>query len=224
MDTGSVLATVAFEADATFLTPQRPAASFGRAAECVVQFGHQPVVDLGAPRVAGTIRMVDERVGVDNLSDRIAFDVKAPDGPLETVRPGALLAPPNARFEIIYRGAEGTYRILVHRQAEPRPLVDRTPGATTDEPATRADPDLTSRQWAMLDAYTEPLRNGSTVPATHREVARKLNWSYATMRLECHAIWAAFKVAGVPMREFPDKRDAVIDAAVRHQLRAPPPE
>jgi hypothetical protein len=251
-----VLAMIAFEADAVFLTPERPSVSFGRAAECIVRFGHQPTADVSVPRVAGTIRMVDERVGVDNLSDKVAFDVKTPDGPLETVRPGTLLAPPSDRFEISYQGSQDDpYLILVHRQTEPRWIGGRrrpparagqagagstgpSPGmvasgssglfdpsgpsaGTVEEPETRVEPDLTDRQWEMLGAYTDPLRQGRTAPATHKEVAAKLHWSYATMRVECNAIWAAFKIAGVPMREFRDKRDAVIDAAVRHHLVPP---
>jgi hypothetical protein len=221
-----VLAMIAFEADAVFLTPERPSVSFGRAAECIVRFGHQPTADVSVPRVAGAVRMVDERVGVDNLSDKVAFDVKTPEGPLETVRPGTLLAPASDRFEISYQGSQDDpYRILVHRQAEPRWVDGRRQLAgragLVEEPETRVEPDLTDRQWRMLGAYTEPLRHGRTAPATHKEVAGKLHWSYATMRVECNAIWAAFKIAGVPMREFRDKRDAVIDAAVRHHLVPP---
>jgi hypothetical protein len=40
------------------------------------------------------------RTGVENLSDRVASDVKTPDGPLETVRPGSLLSPAADRFQI----------------------------------------------------------------------------------------------------------------------------
>lgn len=35
------------------------------------------------------------------------------------------------------------------------------------------------------------------------------------MRFECNNIWAAFFVAGVPMR---DRRDAITDAWARHRL------
>jgi len=225
-ESSKVLAMIAFEADAAFLTPEHPSVSFGRAAECIVRFGHQPTADLSVPRVAGAIRMVDERVGVDNLSDKVAFDIKTPDGPLETVRPGTLLAPATDRFEISYQGSQDdAYRILVHRQAEPRWVDVRRrragPAGLVEEPETRVEPDLTDRQWEMLGAYTDPLRQGRNAPATHKDVASKLHWSYATMRVECNAIWAAFKIAGVPMREFRDRRDAVIDAAVRHHLARP---
>ena len=39
------------------------------------------------------------------------------------------------------------------------------------------------------------------------------------IRLESSEIWAAFLGAGVPMRDFPDKRDAIVDAFVRHGIR-----
>lgn len=221
---GRVLATVAFEEGTAFLTGERPSVSFGRASECVVRFGHQPTIDASIPRVAGAIRMIGTRAGADNLSEKLAFDLKTPGGPLETVRPGALLAPASDRFEIIYRGSrEEPYRVLVHCQAQPRRIVEsiHVPEGT-DEP-TRFEPDLTERQSLMLVAYTDPLREGQTAPATHKQVASRLNWSYATMRVECNAIWGAFKVAGVPMRHFRDKRDAVIDAVIRHDLRLPEP-
>src|SRR6266511_3908998 len=113
----TVHATSAFEADTVFLIPRQMSVLFGRATECVVRFGHQPTADLSVPRIAGVIRVIDERVAVDNLSNKVAFDVKTPDGPLETVRPGALLAPAANRFEIIYRGSSSDYLILVHRQS-----------------------------------------------------------------------------------------------------------
>jgi hypothetical protein len=216
-----ILATVAFEADVVFLTSGRPSVSFGRAAECAVRFAHQPVLDVGVPRVAGAIVVLNERIAVDNLSDKVAFDVKSPDGPLETVRPGALLAPASDRVEIIFRGSSSEYLVVVKREAEPTTVV--RPPLLGDDPPTGLQPDLTLRQWQILSAYTEPLRKGRTAAATHKDVAAALNWAYATVRVECNAIWGAFKIAGVPLRAFRDKRDAVIDAAIRHRLAPPNP-
>jgi hypothetical protein len=215
---GDAIATIAFDGGTVFLTTEHSAIRFGRSAECPVRFAHQPVADLGVPRVAGVIRVIGHRVAVENLSQKVAFDVKTPDAPVEVVRPDMLVAPPGEWFEIRYGGSRDVYVIHVHRHPVPAPLPDRHPGQVDDEVPTRVDPDLTSRQWQMLAAYTEPLRRGGTSPATHREVAERLHWSHATIRVECHAIWGAFKVAGVPMRQFRDKRDAVIDAAVRHRL------
>lgn len=221
---GEVLAAIAFEADTVFLTTERPSVRFGRSAECEVRFAHQPVADPSVPRVAGAIRAIDGRLGVENLSDKVAFDVKTPDGPLETVRPGALLSPADRHFEIVYQGTGDAHRILVAGEVEPRPLGPAGAGVPIhdgDQPPTRIDPELTPRQWQILDAYTEPVRKGATAPATHKQVADRLHWAYATVRIECNAIWGAFLLAGVSMREFRDKRDAVVDAAVRHRLRPP---
>ena len=121
------------------------------------------------------------------------------------------------RFEIVVGGTDGTHVIAVHRQAEVQRLVEPTPEsagpASAGEPPTMAEPALTPRQWQVLEAYTAPLRAGTTTPATHAQVAEAVHWGYSLVRLECHAIWAAFRLAGVPMRPFPDTRDAVVDAA-----------
>ncbi|HEX6423237.1 MAG TPA: hypothetical protein VFZ79_07135 [Acidimicrobiales bacterium] len=217
---GDVLATVAWEAGAAFVTAARPRLRFGRSTQCELRFGHQPLADLSVPRVAGAVVAVDGRVGVDNLSDKVAFDVKTADGPLETVRPGGLVAPAGDRFEIVFVGSLDTHVIAVHRQTEPRRLGIEPP-VPDDEPPTMLEPQLTARQWQILEAYTEPLRSGATTPATHAQVAARVHWGYSLVRRECHAIWAAFRMAGVPVRAFPDRRDAVVDAAIRHRLRAP---
>lgn len=219
-DDDEVLATLAWEGGAAFVTSRRPRLLFGRAARCDVRFGHQPLADRAVPRIAGAVVALDGRVGVDNLSDKVAFDVKTADGPLETVRPGALAAPAGDRFEILFAGSLATHVVAVHRQAEPRRLVTPEPVAG-DDPPTALEPQLTARQWQVLEAYTAPLRAGATTPATHAQVASQVHWGYSLVRVECHAIWAAFRVAGVPMRAFPDRRDAVVDAAVRHRLRPP---
>lgn len=220
-----VLATIAWDSGVAFLTTDRPRLRFGRSSQCDVRIGHQPVADRSVPRVAGAVAVLDGRVAVDNLSERVAFDLKTADGPLEAVRPGALLAPAADRFEILVGGTDGTHVIAVHRQAEVQRLVEPAPDAagstTTGEPPTMAEPALTARQWQILEAYTAPRRAGATTPATHAQVAAEVHWGYSLVRLECHAIWAAFRLAGVPMRRFPDTRDAVVDAAVRHRLRPP---
>jgi hypothetical protein len=156
------------------------------------------------------------RVGVENLSAQVAFDIKAPDGPLEAVRPGALYAPPEDRFEIRVAGSLATYTVLVHIPARQTMLRPRRPAAATIGPSTRFEVELTGRQWQILAAYGDPLRAGRTVPATHAEVADRVGWSMATVRVECSEIWSSFALAGIPMRDFPDKRDAIVDATLRH--------
>jgi len=221
--TAEVLATIAWEDGVEFLTSARRRLLFGRSSQCDVRIAHQPTTDASVPRVAGAVVALDGRVAVDNLSDKVAFDVKPQDGPLETVRPGTLVAPPDARFEIRLGGAAGTHVIAVHRESAGTDLP-RAAAVTAEEPPTTADPVLTDRQWQILEAYTAPLRAGATTPATHAEVAAQVHWGYSLVRVECHAIWAALRLAGVPLRPFPDTRDAVVDAAVRHRLRRPGPD
>lgn len=198
-----------------FLTPDAPEVAFGRGSGCTIRFGHEPEVDTSVSRVAGRVLVVcDDRLAVENLSAHIAFDIKCPDRPLETVRPGALFAPPEDRFEIRYAGSTHVHLLRVRsyltRGQRPRGKKDAT--------TTPLAPVLTARQWEVLDAYTAPLRAGRTAPATHAEVARALGWSMSLIRLESNDIWTAFLLGGIPMRDFPDKRDAVVDAAIRHRL------
>ena len=88
-----VVATIAWDSGVAFLTTDQPRLRFGRSSQCDVRVGHQPLADRSVPRVAGAVAVLDGRIAVDNLSDRVAFDLKTADGPLEAVRPGALLAP-----------------------------------------------------------------------------------------------------------------------------------
>lgn len=216
-----VLATVAWDAGVAYLTAAEPRLRFGRAAHCEVRVAHQPLADRSVPRLAGAVVVLDDRVAVDNLSDKVAFDVKTADGPLESVRPGALLAPAADRFEIVVGGANEAHVIAVHRQDRPRRHRAGAVGWPSGDLPTTFDPALSPRQWQILEAYTAPLRAGATTPATHAEVAAQVHWGYSLVRVECHAIWAALTLAGVPLRRFPDRRDAVVDAAVRHHLRPP---
>lgn len=207
-------AQVVFEGGVEFLSPSRPTITFGRGSNCEVRFGHEPRVDQIVSRSAGRISLGDlSRVVVENLSEQIAFDLKEPAGPLETIRPGASLSPAATKFEIHYAGSIETYLLRVESFLEPQ-VVEKGLGDTT----TRLAPLLTARQWATLDAYAAPMRGGSTVPATHAQVADELGWSVSLVRLESNAIWSEFLRGGIPMRDFPDKRDTIVDAVVRHKL------
>jgi hypothetical protein len=116
-------------------------------------------------------------------------------------------------------GRQQRYAIGVRVLATPVRLPVVPIGTESSEPATTGlQPDLTSRQWQILDTYIAPMRLGRPVPGTHNEVADRLGWSMGTVRAECAGIWNQFVLAGVPMRDYPDKRDAVVDAAVRHRL------
>jgi hypothetical protein len=220
-DEGLVYASVSWELGSSFITSLHPAAPFGRGQDNVVRFGHQPVLDAGVPRRAGQLLLVgDGRIAVENLSDRLAFDIVYEGAPLEAVRPGVLYSPPSDHFEICVSGSTQSYSVRVHALRSPVRLRMRSVGGD-DGPITRLDPELTMRQWEILDAYTAPLRAGRPVAATHAQVAEELSWSMSLIRLESSEIWNEFVIAGIPMRDFPDKRDAIVDAAVRHRLLPP---
>jgi hypothetical protein len=151
------------------------------------------------------------RVAVENLAERLAFDVLAAGSPPDAVRPGSIFSPASSRFEVRFIGSVTTYSIMVDAQPSPgRPLPPEPPAAV--------DPALTMRQWQVMAEYIRPILAGRPVPATHAAVAGALGWSMALIRVECSEIWQHFVVAGVPMRDFPDKRDAIVDAVIRHHL------
>ncbi|MGH9066246.1 MAG: hypothetical protein ACRD0J_01785 [Acidimicrobiales bacterium] len=218
----AVLATASQEGQSCFLTVARPEVTFGRSGSCDLRIGHQPVADLGVPRVGGRLVMVTgDRLAVENLGDKLAFEVACEGAPAESVRPGALLSPAEPRFEVLVTGSRQRYVIRAARTPRPARVPPPHLSRSAEGPLTSVDPELTPRQWAVLAAYTAPLRAGRAVPATHAQVARAIGWSPALVRVECSEIWSAFALAGVPMRDFPDKRDAVVDAAVRHRLSPP---
>lgn len=211
-------AQVVHDGESVALEPG-PGVRFGRSEDCEVRFGHLPSVDPAVASVAGRVFLCEDRVAVENLSPHIAFDVKEPTGPRETVRPFAVLSPPSPVFEILCDGS--ALRHVLH--VEGWNQLDVL-GATGDgKEAQPLAPRLTERQWDVLDAYAAPILAGRTVPATHSQVADTLGWSMSLIRLESGEIWTAFLDAGVPMRDFPDKRDAIVDAYVRHRLRRPDP-
>jgi hypothetical protein len=213
-----VYASVSHELGTAFLSGAVPSLAFGRSIGCPIRLGHQPVLDIAIPRLAGRILMVGTgRVAVENTAERLAFDVVTSGEPLQAVRPGGLYSPPRPTWEVRLAGAQRCYALRVEILSRPHPVPTAVEGMG-GEPVTRLDPDLTERQWAVLERYTAPLRAGRTTPATHAQVADSLGWSMATVRIECGAIWNSFVLAGVPMRDFPDKRDAIVDAATRHHL------
>ena len=217
---GGPVAQVVYEDGVVVLDDEHDEIYFGRSEDCHVRFGHLPVVDQHVAGIAGRVFLCDGRLAVENLSVQIAFDIKEADEPLETVRPGAIVSPPGSAFELHYTGSTHRHVVRVRGLAARTPARSAPAGRSVD-PTPLLAPGLTDRQWAVLDAYAAPRRAGATVPATHTQVADRLGWSMSLIRLECDAIWRAFLAAGVPMREFPDKRDAIVDAAVRHRLRTP---
>ena len=194
-----------------------PALRFGRHGDCEIRIGYSPLLDDGIPRVAGRLMILEGRIAVENLDEVYAFDVAVRDGHRSVVRAGELFSPGGSAFEVVVRGGRGQHVIRV--------LVMTTDGGAVagsaregTEPATNPPPALTADERAVLDAYLAPLKAGRPLHATHTEVAHSLGRSKTWVRSRAAEIYDKFFLAAVPMRDFPDDVDAVVDAAWRHGL------
>ena len=212
----TTVGTIAYE-DTHLIVGPDDQVTFGRSPENAVRVGHQPLLDELVPRHAGTVFCSQGRLVVANASDRLGFDIHADDRPIAPVQPGAWYAPAEPEFEIHIAGAL-QYVISVSRNVKRIDSVvvgDDEP--IRSGPPTGATVTLTERQRQMLDAYVAPTLRGAG-PATHQQVARQLNVSRSLVRLECNKIWSALLLAGIPMRDFPDTRDQIVDAWARHRF------
>jgi hypothetical protein len=189
---------------------------FGRHGDCPIRIGHAPTLDDCVPRRAGRLMLVGARVAVENLDDVYAFDLAVRNGPRTTVRPGEMFSPAGRAFEVVLAG-KWTYAIRVATAPVPvRPAVVAVNGEPG--PLTIAPPMLDSDERAVLDAYLAPLRSGHPLHATHVEVADTLGRSKTWVRNKAADIYEKFFLAPVPMRDWPDQVDAIVDAAWRHGL------
>jgi hypothetical protein len=181
--------------------------TFGRAPDATLQIGHDPIVDTLVARHAGSIGTAFGRLAVLNTNDQLAIDVCVPSRPPVAVSPGATFSPAESEYEIRVAGSL-IYRIGVRATVDPtRPKASRP----------HLHVSLTPRQRQMLDVYVEPTLNGND-PATHQDVADRLNMSRSLVRFECGRIRAAMLRAGIPLRNFGDSRDLIVDAWIRHRM------
>ena len=191
-----------------------PELRFGRHGDCEIRVGYSPLLDDGIPRFAGRLSTFDGRVLVANLDEVYAFDVAVKEGRRSVVRAGDLFSPAGRAFDVVLTGARGEHTIRVLTSPYLRPIA----GADDGEVPTNEPPELDDDERAVLDAYLAPLRDGRPLHATHAEVATALGRSKTWVRSRAAEIYEKFFFAAVPMRDFPDDVDAIVDAAWRHGL------
>lgn len=220
---GAVVATLSSE-HGTVVVVDGAEVTFGRDAAADVRIGAMPVYDNVVPRRAGRLFAVGRRVVVENLDDQLAFDLRLPGRPLMSLPPGDWHAPSDVTFDVVVAGGVTSYELTVRRNLQPEKIRPRLVPAQASQaepalldPPTGADPKLTERQRAILDAYVQPLSDGGLV-ASHQQVAERLAISRSLVRVECQAIWSALFLAGVPMRDLGDARDEIVDAWSRHRF------
>ncbi len=207
-------------ADAHVVLREHGEVTFGRGERVALGIGHDPVDDELVPPLAGAFFARDDRVVVANLGPRLALDIAVLGRPLVSLPPGEWHAPVDSTFTVVVQGAvRYDLGVTWTEDGARRPALEggeATEGAE-DHGSRPGAPQLTARQRAVLDAYVAPMAEGLP-PATHQQVADSLSVCRQTIRLECNNIWAAFFVAGVPMRDRRDTRDAITDAWARHRL------
>lgn len=192
------------------------ALTFGRSPEADAQVGHAPKLDLAVPRLAGEVALYRGSALVTNHGERLALAVQCPGRPPIDVRPGDRFGPASHALDVLIEGElRHTLRVLVTREdAVTSQRSRQLPGSTT----LAVLPTLSDRQVSLLELYVAPLRQGSRTIRTHQQVAEVVSVSRSLVRLEMNAVWLAFDQAGVPMREFDDKIQEVVDAWLRHNL------
>jgi hypothetical protein len=218
VDTSSAAGTVAND-QRVVVVPEGGEAIFGRDPDVNLRIGHAPFYDDVVPRRAGRIFHHEDRLVVANTDDALALDIRVKDRPLITVPPGDWHAPRDRAFDVVVTGTFA-YDLAVTVNIDRNPtrlLAPEHDPSDQPEPPTGARPRLTDRQRKILDAYVAPLSGGGSA-ASHQAVAETLGVSRSLVRLECNRIWSELLVAGVPMRDFGDARDAIVDAWSRHRI------
>lgn len=189
--------------------------AFGRGAECEVRFGYAPTPDNALPRTAGRLVVANHRVFVESAAQEghRALELITADG-IRQLGAGEGFSPRDNHFEVLIRG-EKTWKLAVTVRSDDLPAA---PHSTPDPPTRRFSLDLTEQQFAVLTAYCEPPGRTRAEPATHKEVAAKLNYHPNTVREILYDIWAKMFEQQVPMPDVSDKRIAVVEAARNHGL------
>jgi hypothetical protein len=191
--------------------------SFGRGVECRVRFGYAPQPDQDVPRVAGQFIVMNDRVFIKSsaMIGHRALEVHASDRTVH-IPIGEGYSPRDTKFDVVVRGTTAPWQlnVTVRTRSDMRGRPD-----ASDPPTSHYTLGLTDLQRAVLEAYSEPLERGKSGPATHRDVATKLNYHPNTVREALYEIWTLMFEQGVPMPDISDKRIAVVVAAKVHGLR-----
>jgi hypothetical protein len=190
---------------------------FGRGGECQIRFGYAPQPDLGVPRVAGQLMVVNQRVfiGSSNQTGHRVIEVRTENGPTRQIALGEGFSPRENRFDIFVTGEREPWKLSV----SVRPPTDvRESGTGGDPPTKYYELNLTNLQRAVLEAYFEPMSRGRLEPATHKEVAASLSYHSNTVREALYEVWAKMFEQDMPMPDVSDKRIAVVEAARVHGL------
>jgi hypothetical protein len=163
------------------------------------------------PKVAGQLIVIDGRVFIESsptIGHR-ALEVQAANRSVQ-IPIGEGYSPRDAKYDVVVRGTTVPWKLTVTIREQPD-MLGRSDAS--DPPTFHYSLALTDLQRAVLDAYSEPLRQGRAEPATHRDVAFVLNYHPNTVREALYEIWTLMFAQGVPMPDISDKRAAVVEAA-----------
>lgn len=199
--------------------------SIGRGAQCDIRFGHAPIQDREVPRLCGWLVVAHGRVAVhasdaDLPSPRGQGDgfrpmvVQPRRGPSRAVMPGEIWAPADSIFTVRVHGADVWELDVVNFHG----LSPSAWGSEDDPPTVKPRVDLTDELWAVLRAYAEPMQRGGRAPATHDEVAQRINWNRMTARRRLEKIYDEFYLHRLEMPDLDDMRVKVVEAALHHGL------
>jgi hypothetical protein len=185
-------------------------AAFGRGTECKVRFGYAPQPDQDLPRVAGYLIVSHERVFIES-SDTVghrALEVRTGSGT-------SMQIPIDEGFDILVRGASRPWKLGVTVKRSSRAAGS---GPNTDPPTSHFLLALTEVQRAVVEAYLDPMRRGRLEPATHKEVATRLDRHPNTVRETLYEVWTLLFELDIPMPDTSDKRIAIVEAVRIHGL------
>lgn len=199
--------------------------AFGRGAQCDIRFGHAPIQDREVPRLCGWLVVAHGRVAVHAADADIPAPARDGDGfrpvvvqprcgPQRVVRPGEIWAPADAIFTVRVQGGEVRELDVVNFRG-PSPAAW---SSDDDPPTVQPRVELTDELWAVLRAYAEPMQRGGRAPATHDEVAQRINWNKMTARRRLEKIYDEFYLHRLEMPDVDDMRVKVVEAALHHGL------